>query len=183
MIQTDRDARLYFSQSIEGALQRHKVEVSPETEVYLTEMLTHFCEDFGAFEDTWLTPITFQYQHLIEETNRLQQRQKQQELGDHCLFLVGYFYPFVAKSGKGQVQYHLDMGAQAYQQAGSKPYPELAQKFDELYLVIGDLHLPELDEIKVLQIYEKWLQSGDKYYESLLLGKGIIPQRAKGSKN
>ena len=61
----------------------------------------------------------------------------------------------------------------------------MSREFETLYLVIGDLHLPELDtEEKVMEIYERWLKTdGDKYYESLLLGKGIVPQKIKLDSN
>ena len=172
----------FFSKTLELALARHGLEVSVSAHDYLSRMLAHFSEHF-ILEQGWMQPITIQYQQVIEQTKKLQRQQSSRELGDHCLFLVGYFYDFVRRNGKGQVQYHADIGSSAYQQAGREPYEELAKKFSDLYVVIGDLHLPQLDEQKTLEIYERWEKTKDRYYASLLLGKGIVPREIKISNN
>ena len=50
-------------------------------------------------------------------------------------------------------------------------------------MVIGDLHLPQLDEQKTLEVYERWQKTRDRYYASLLLGKGIVPREIKIANN
>ena len=180
MVEVYQGAKKFFTQTLEQALARHGLEMSDEAQNYLSRMLEQFAVKFES-QSNLLEP-TLQYQLIVDQTQKLQ-RQSSRQLGDHCLFLVGYFYEFVAQQGSGWVRYHADIGANAYQQAGREPCPELAQKFTDLYVIIGDLHLPHIDEKRVIEIYEKWLQTGDRYYESLLLGKGIIPQRIKADKN
>jgi|SRR3989344_5143076 len=182
MIENTLKSQDFFNKTIELSLARHGLEVSDQAKNYLSGMLAQFSEDMELHKD-WMQPITFRYQQVMEQTQKLQRQQSSRELGDHCLFLVGYFYEFVARHGQGQVQYHTEIGSNAYQQAGRTPYAELANKFTDLYLVIGDLHLPTLNNEKIVELYQKWLQRGDKYYESLLLGKGVIPQRVKAGKN
>ena len=172
-----------LEQTIAQAAERHQLELSVPARAYLVEMLERFAENFGMYKDVWLTPVTFQYQHLNQELNRVQRMQRQRDLGDHCLFLVGYFYDFVRQNGEGQVRYHAQIGSTAYQQTGKHPYLELGQKFDTIYLMIGDLHLPSIDEKKLIEIYGRWEETKDRYYASLLIGKGIIPQSLKGHHN
>ncbi len=169
-----------LEQTIDQAAARHKVVLTTPAREYLLEMLERFAEDFGLYQETWLTPLTFQYQRINDEVNRAQRMQLQRQLGDHCLFLVGYFYDFVRQHGEGQVRYHAQLGSAAYQQIGRIPYRELGQKFDTIYLVIGDLHLPQIDEKKIITLYQKWLETGDSYYKSLLIGKGIMPKKISG---
>lgn len=170
-----------LDQIIHQAVERHKLELSMPAKEYLVEMLGRFAENFELYKDVWLTPVTFQYQRINHELNRVQRMQLQRDLGDHCLFLVGYFYDFVRKHGEGQVRYHAEMGSAAYKQIGRIPYLELAQKFSDLYLIIGDLHLPSIDEKKLIEIYGRWEKTRDRYYASLLIGKGILPQPLKGN--
>ena len=170
----DKTLSVFLTENIRQALARHEVEVSNSAQQYLIGMLERqFAEAVQAGRE----PITFQYKRILEETYELRRKHLTQQLGDHCLFLVGYFYDFVRKAGKGQVEYHTQIGSTAYQEAGKYPFAELSEKFTDLYLVIGDLHLPNLGEEKIIDLYQKWLETGDRYYESLLLGKGIVPQR------
>lgn len=168
---------VFLAESIDQAIARHQIEISVPAREYVLKMLGRFAEAVKVSSES----ITFQYQRILGETYELHKRHLSQQLGDHCLFLVGYFYDFVRRAGEGQVEYHAQMGSAAYQEAGKYPFAELADKFPELYLVIGDLHLPNLDQEKILDVYKKWLETGDRYYESLLLGKGIVPQRIKES--
>ena len=177
------DLTSFLNQSIERAIERHKLELTPPAQQYLVEMLERFGEAFGAYQQGWLAPVTFQYQRITEEANKLQRMQQQQELGDHCLFLVGYFYDFIRKQGEGQIKYHAQIGSAAYRQTGRTPFVEVGQKFGDLYLVIGDLHLPQLDEKRTVEIYERWEETRDRYYASLLTGKGIIPHPLKKNSN
>lgn len=173
----------FLDNGIGQAVERHKLELTTPAREYLVEMLQSFAEDFGLHRDAFGMPITFQYQRIAEETNRLRQTQLQRELGDHCLFLVGYFYDFVQRGGEGMVQYHSQIGSHAYQQTGKRPFMEVGQKFNDLYLVIGDLHLPAIDEKRLVEIYERWEKTRDKYYASLLLGKGIVPKKIRKDTN
>ena len=174
----------FFTETIEQALNRHKLDVSDKARNYIITMLERFADTLKLFPEQRIEPITFQYQRLVEETNRVWQRELGQELGDHCLFLVGYFYDFVRRGGDGQVEYHSQIGSTAYQQTGKYPLVELASNFTDLYLVIGDLHLPELDDPeKLMQVYQKWEKTKDRYYASLLVGKGIVPGRLKEENN
>ena len=186
MTEKPKELEDFFIQTIEQSVNRHQLDVSGQAKDYIATMLLKFADTLQLFPEQnagiWLEPLTLQCQRIMGETNALQRKKRQQELGDHCLFLTGYFYDFLLRHGQANVGYYALIGSTAYQQTGQFPLVEMSQKFNELYLVIGDLHLPQLDEKKVLEIYDKWLQTGDRYYASLLLGKGIVPQRiTKGS--
>src|SRR3989344_123576 len=170
-----------LEQEVEQAIGRHKLALTPPAQQYLVEMLERFAENFGLHKDVWLTPVTFQYQRINDELNLAQRMQLQRDLGDHCLFLVGYFYDFVRKQGEGQVRYHAQIGSAAYQQTGKSPLVEIGQKFSELYLIIGDLHLPSIKGKRLIEVYERWEETKDWYYASLLMGKGIVPRSFKGN--
>jgi len=170
-----------LERDVQQAVKRHGLVITPPAQQYLVEMLERFAKYFGLYKDTWLTPITLQYHHINDELNNAQRMQLQRDLGDHCLFLVGYFYDFVRKQGEGQVRYHAQIGSAAYQQTGKSPLVEIGQKFSELYLIIGDLHLPSIKGKRLIEVYERWEETKDWYYASLLMGKGIVPRSFKGN--
>ena len=175
------NVRTYLCNSVDQAVERHQLDLSALAQHYLVEMLERFADTLQFMPQQRLEPVCFQYQRLADQMNKLQRVQLQAELGDHCLFLVGYFYDFVRSSGKAQVKYHSQIGSSAYQQTGIPLFTELARNFNDLYLVIADLHLPELDQPqKLMDIYQKWTATKDSYYASLLLGKGITPLVSKG---
>lgn len=183
MIYDGKEMRNFFTDTVEQAITRQQLDLSRTARKYLVDMLERFADPVKQPTSND-EPITFQYSRILRETYRLRQEQLQQQLGDHCLFLVGYFYDALRKKGEGQIEYHSQIGAAAYQDAGIYPFAELAQKFNDLYIVVGNLHLPELDrQEKLADVYQKWLETGDRYYESLLLGKGVVPQRGIDKNN
>jgi hypothetical protein len=178
MDKTKKELHTFFEETIEGAVARHQLGVSNLARNYLIGMLDRFALTEELFPLGQPDTITFQYFKVLQETYKLRQQQLNQQLGDHCLFLVGYFYDFIRKQGEGQVQYYSDIGSGAYGELGTYPFAELAHKFDDLYVIIGNLHLPELNKDEnVVKMYQKWQETQDRYYESLLLAKGIVPQK------
>ncbi|MEK6900206.1 MAG: hypothetical protein AABX05_03720 [Nanoarchaeota archaeon] len=184
---TQEGLKDFLKESIDHSLARHKVDLSALAQEHVVAMLKEFSESEHLFVRSEsgsarnvLEPITFQYQQIHEQASFLARLEKQQQLGDHCLFLVGYFYDFVRRDGKSMIRYHARIGASAYEKTGIPPFTEMAKKFSDLCFVISDLHLPQLDEEGLMQVYNRWIITGDKYYKSLLTGKGINPVKVKG---
>ena len=53
-------------------------------------------------------------------------------------------------------------------------FGNLANGFEGYSEVIGDLHLHSLDEKKTLELYDKFIQTKDKRYSSMLYAKGFV---------
>jgi hypothetical protein len=171
--------REYLERSIDTAIDRHDLNISDDARKHVISVLEKFSVSLELFEDDsyGLEPITFQYFQAAKEMGIFSRLQKHEKLGDHCLFLLGYFYDMVRKQGKSQVNFHADTGSSAYRETGNV---ELATNFPSLCYVISDLHLPSIDsDEKIVELYQKWQRTEDRYYESLLLGKGIVPQKFK----
>ncbi|MBU1111619.1 MAG: hypothetical protein ABH824_00590 [Nanoarchaeota archaeon] len=140
----------------------HCRDLSNDVGLYLTQMLAEFVRSESLFSEYrfehvsgyGLEPITFQVQRVsVERPYSLR------ELGDHCLFLVGYFYDFIRAWGNDNVNYHCSVGASSYNRYGSlfrnEPqisnlFSEMALRFSDLGKVIGDLRLSEFNNDKKL---------------------------------
>lgn len=175
------EARNYFADSLESALQRHNYTVSPEVKTYVVEMLASFVQS----SDVCRMPITFQYFEGVRASSLLERSERWQKLGDECLFLVGFFYDSLRKDGMSMVRFHSDIGSSAYARCGNSVrkkyhlentvFDQLAGQFWKLGEMIGDLHLPSLENTQqFFDIYVKWQETQDKRYASLLHSKENI---------
>ena len=176
----------FLVESVNESVERRSLKTSEEIKSYLVDVLksniisdkvfTNY--DLSGEKHYGLKPITFQMFDAKSNPGKLKQ------LGDHCLFLVGYFYDFLLDKGKGQVDFHKQVGSSAYGNFGSAIYDDsgiiknmfvdLANDFESYSEVIGDLHLHSLDEKNILGLYDKFIVTKDKRYSSMLYSKGII---------
>ena len=183
-----------FRMVSEGVERRH-LSVSPEAQAYVTGVLVALTladdvftarEKSSVAADTgrYLKPFTFQLQEAADRPYLFK------EVGDRCLFVLGFAYDEVRKTGMSQVKFHSDVGRTAYgryaqvvaqyqdrlvHSGRADPlFTELADSFDGLAAVVGDLHLKRLDDNQVLlDYYDRYLRTGDQRYASLLQAKGI----------
>jgi len=187
-----KQLELFFHEHVNESTERRRIDLSDYGKIYLTRMLTDYAAsdklfrayEFEKIKGEGLVPITLQYLSSFNCPN-FQKRIKLKELADDCLFLVGYFYDFIRKDGRGQVKYHYNLGTSAYQSLGnliarernmSTLFFELSDKFIDLSLIIGDVHIPSLKGEKLLETYKKWERTKDTRYLSLLTAaqKGLV---------
>ena len=184
---------MFFHEHVNESVERRKISLSDYGRIYLANMLTDYAAsdklfrayEFEKIKGEGLVPITLQYLSSFNSSN-FQKRVKLKELADDCLFLVGYFYDFIRKDGKEQVKYHYYLGTTAYQSLGnltaarernmSALFFELSDKFIDLSLIIGDMHIPSLKGEKLFETYKKWERTKDSRYLSLLTAvqKGLV---------
>ena len=178
-----QDIREYIAQAIPQSVHRLGFSVSDCVQDYVIDMLSSFVNSEQIFRKyqhsvisrNGLEPITFQY--LQSATFRGEVREgKLEQLANECLFLTGFFYDFIKKMGASQIRFHCQIGSSAYTELSHSPrreqekYAELAAKFWELSVVIGDLNVPEHNKNKKLyEMYTEWKQTGDVWYLSLLM--------------
>lgn len=128
----------YLFRVVNESIARRQLDISDEARAYIVFLADRFfgAEKFHSSD----APLTFR---LADAGQRRDGTVKLQYLGDECLFLTGYFRPFVERSGNGQVEYVSAIGTTAYKVVGKKRDPfflELATKFPELSDVLGDIH-------------------------------------------
>ena len=177
---------IFFHQHVDESVERRRIALSDYGRIYLAKMLSDYAHSdklfrsyqFDKITGEGLVPITFQYLSSFNLPYSLKSR-KLKELADDCLFLTGFFYDFLRKGGIGQIKYHYALGSSAYHSLGnlsarkektmSALFFELSDKFIDLSIIIGDLHLPSLKGESLKETYLKWEKTRDPRYLSLLI--------------
>jgi len=184
-----------LSHMVSEGVERRHLSVSPEAQAYVVGVLVSLTladDIFTAREkpsvdgDTgrYIKPFTFQLQEAADRPYLFK------GVGDRCLFVLGFAYDAIRMTGAPQVKFHSAVGRTAYgryahvvaqyqdhlvHSGRADPlFTELADSFDGLAAVVGDLHLKRLDDDQVLlDYYNRFRDTGDQRYAGLLKAKGI----------
>ncbi len=191
------EPNLFFKDLIAGAIEKQKVDVQPETEIYLVHLLKQFMTTdnlFGRTGDGQVIdqPLTFKLKEAIEETAPHAQSLLFRHLGDFSLYVAGYFQESLTRKWV-DVDYYIDMGGTAYQQVAvrveERPlqsmYKELGTKFAHLVDVLGvvsEQTRKPSDETELLRMYESFMRTGSDRAKRLLEEAGIETKIRPGSK-
>jgi hypothetical protein len=186
----------FFREQVTKALEHQHVATSAFTEYYLVNLLTSCLRgdqlptgDSGDLEQ----PLAVLYVRAMQSP-RTERARLLRAMGDTALFISGFF----ADSLQGRLadlQYYRAMGGRAYARLGRENASTFAPRvFDELsgrFVAFADV-LWEVSETSrihagsqsVLQLYERWLQTGSRRSAELLADFGIAPVApSEGSRN
>lgn len=177
----------FFREQLEKAMEHQKVSTSAFTEHYLVHLLAgcihaeRLPQAEPGFDET---PLALMYVRALQSSRR-ERAQMLRALGDTSLFVAGFF----GDSLTGRLvdfSYYRAMGGNAYARLSQEPdpagypadvYGELSQRFTEFADVLAEIsESTRLTSVaSVLQLYEKWLQSGSPRAARLLQEQGLVP--------
>lgn len=178
----------FFRSQLEKAMQHQRVCTSAFTECYLANLLaacvrgnTLAAREPGFDE----MPLALLYVRAME-SSRFDRARLLRALGDSALFVTGFF----ADSLQGKLVdagYYKTLGGHAYarlsQEDGWLEYDcqvfgELSQRFAEFADVLAEVsensRLGNTNR-SILQLYERWMQTGSRRAAALLAERGITP--------
>jgi hypothetical protein len=114
------------------------------------------------------------------------QREALRRVGDHSLFLVGFFADSLSNR-LVDVDYYISLGGSAYghlanrdEEAFADVFGEMAEKFVPLVDVLADIS----DRAAIgtnrdlLRLYDRWVRTGSPRHGNLLTEMGIMPSLA-----
>jgi hypothetical protein len=186
----------FFREQLGRALEHQRVSTSAFTEYYLVNLLASCLRgdklpngDSGDVD----TPLAVLYIRAMQ-ASRAERARLLRAMGDTALFMSGFF----ADSLQGKVvdlHYYRAMGGCAYARLSHETSSSLAPPiFNELagrFSAFADV-LWEVSETSritasnhsVLQLYERWLETGSPRSAELLAAQGISPAfPAEGTKH
>ena len=186
-----KDPNEYFQELVQEALGQTKVHPQPETQYYLSRLLTQFMttenlyardENTGQLKNQTLA---FRVKEALEEPHREVQKNIFQQIGDFSLYIGGFFPESLSKK-LIDVDYYIDMGGVAYSQVAVRVeetreqsmFEELSQKFAQFVDVLSKISYnttSQKSEKDLLHLYEKWLQTGSEQAAKQLEEAGITP--------
>jgi len=183
---TEASPHEFFRERVADVLAQRRVQVQPETEFYLVDVLARFLESErlhveqpdGSVRDEPLAVILLR---ALEATGELRVRELRR-LGDTALFVSGFFGDSLARSAV-DVDYYIAMGGQAYAAVGEvergrtlEPlYGELSGRF--ALFVDCFAEIAELSDLRsnrgLIRLYERYLRTRSERVAKLLRERGV----------
>jgi hypothetical protein len=173
----------FFHELVTKALSRQNIATQPETEFYLVNLLNQFMVADRLYEE----PLAFMVKEALEHPEPTGQAKLFRRLGDVSLYTAGFFQDSLNRK-LVDVDYYIDMGGKAYQQAAVRcPEDalksiccELADRFSQFVDVLAEIsdETTPKNEKNLLRLYEMWLRTRSERAAKQLQEAGILPNES-----
>ncbi|MEM9195743.1 MAG: hypothetical protein AAGF12_41635 [Myxococcota bacterium] len=182
MIELNVELKSFFRERLDGALQRHRLNVDVLTEAYLVDLMARYAH--APISSTLARPLVERMAEALEAQGR-ERLVRFRELGDCALVACGFFSDHLVRRGVSR-DYIVAMGGRAYGSAGdlaphgeARVYPELAERFDPIARVLDDVR--ESTSLRtpqdIVRLYERWRRTGSPLLAERLREGGVFPVR------
>jgi len=178
------DVREFFHETVETVRRRQKLDVRPETEAYLVNLLVEYAlvaepqADAGRVTGE---PLAFMLMKALEAPPPERARQLRR-MGDTALYVSGFFSDSLQRQ-LVDVDYYASMGGRAYDALGELHHDGRQGTFRELalkFLRVVDL-FSEISErtlctsnAGLLRLYERYVRTGSSRLRALLEERGVL---------
>jgi hypothetical protein len=181
----------FFKEQLERAMEHQKVSTSAFTEHYLVSLLAGCVRGDGlppsepGYDEM---PLAVLYARALHASRRDRARLLR-AMGDSALFVSGFFADSLSRT-LVDLAYYRAMGGQAYARLsredatpgsyvgyGPDVFGELSGRFTEFADLLAEVSETSrlVSERSVLQLYERWVQTGSRRAAVLLAERGIAP--------
>lgn len=192
----------FFHGAVLRAVNELNVSASDSAQSYLVNLLAHFINfenlypknDNGKREET----LVLQWVSALEADTDGERVERLRKIGDVSLYISGFFSSSIRKK-MVDLDYYISMGGAAYfevSQAEGGPgsqadtFVELSEKFSTFVDVLNEVSEEHcagmLDDKSLLEMYERWENTGSERLAKQLTRAGIVlqePARTKIKKN
>lgn len=171
----------YFRELVESAIQRQRLTTREITSFYLVNLLAGFIHSnrSGTDDDE---ALGVRFVRALGAAG-MRQRDELRQVGDHSLFISGFFADSLHRS-LVDIDYYIQLGEQAYGSLARTNDPALGDVFDELagkftafVDVLGDVseRTALTSNTDLLRLYHRWARTGSRRSGELLAERGIVP--------
>jgi len=178
----------FFRDLVESALQHQHLSAREGTSFYLVNLLAGFVHG-DRTASTADEPLGVRFVKALQEAGA-RQRDKLRRVGDHSLFISGFFADSLSRS-LVDVDYYIQLGENAYGSLARQGdgtlgnvFDELAGKFPAFVDVLGEVseRTAMTSNKDLLRLYEKWLRTRSRRSGDLLTARGIVPNASIGTR-
>jgi len=177
----------FFREQLTRAMEHQRVSTSAFTEYYLVNLLTSCVRGDllpapePGFDEA---PLALIYVKAMQ-ASRAERARLLRTMGDTALFMSGFFAESLQRK-LADLAYYRAMGGRAYARLSHENsssfapdvFDELAERFSQFADVLWEVSENSrlaLGSQSVLQLYERWLQTGSRRSAELLATHGISP--------
>lgn len=175
----EQNLSTFFIEELSGINNKRGKIVSDECIYYISELLIKGVKKDFIFHKNQKKYLVDLYQKSIEAPGNRERFISYKHLGDYSLFISGYFTESIDEIVG--VEYYIDMGSRAYEQAAlslyKDPYLELADKYLGCVSLINELSLQRIAKPHdILRLYNFWLATQSQFTKEKLLKLGLITE-------
>ena len=173
----------FFKHEVEDAMARRHVTTSDWTSYYVVNLLAAFvAPDRGSSTTLDAEPLGLRLARALRAEGTTQ-REALRRVGDHSLFLAGFFADSLANR-LVDIDYYISLGGSAYGRLASRDddafaevFGEMAEKFVPLVDVLADISDRSAvgTNRDLLRLYDRWVRTGSQRDGGLLTEMGLLP--------
>ena len=183
------DLNQFFREVVGSVRQRRAYVATSTAESYIAGLLAdhaHPSDEDREFDK----PLTIQLAQALSAVGT-ERFQRLRRFGDGVLYTTGFFGEYLESRGIAQ-SYFEELGARAYATAGrmlvldkaeqNGLFVELADQFHMFVALVHDVAeslrvVAARTERALVQLYERWLNSGSEALAAALATQGLVPLR------
>ncbi|HEX4338531.1 MAG TPA: hypothetical protein VH062_21650 [Polyangiaceae bacterium] len=190
------DVDSFFGEAVRDAAVGRGYDPNAPSALYLSGILTAYARAERISREALERPLTLVLAEALD-TSGAQRFLRLRELGDHVLYVSGFFADHIESRGVAPT-FVRSVGKTAYDAAGAMlrrgggeargpdVFDELAANFDELAAVLTDVADAlragsAKDPRSVLELYERWVRRGSSALAEALARAGVVPTRGSGA--
>lgn len=180
------NVREFFRETVDAVRARQRLDVRPETEAYLVELLACFAHTEQLFTKdggrVTAEPLALMLAKAIEAPAPERARQLRR-MGDTALYVSGFFSDSLQRQ-LVDVDYYAAMGGRAYDAlgdmnrgSGAGPvFRELAEKFKRFVDLLSEIAERAMSTTNagLLRLYERYAQTGSDRLRRILSDRGVL---------
>lgn len=183
------DLNQFFREVVGSVRQRRAYATTGIAESYIAGLLAdnaHQTDEYRQFDK----PLTIQLAQALSAVGT-ERFERLRRVGDGVLYTTGFFGEYLESRGIAQ-SYFEELGARAYATAGrmlvldqaeqNGLFVELAEQFHMFVALVHDVAetlrvVAARTESALVQLYERWLNSGSEALAAALATQGLVPLR------
>jgi hypothetical protein len=190
------DVVAFFGDAVRGAAETRGYDPEAASAVYVARLLADYAKPEFGRDQVLEKPLVLLLREALDASGSERFR-KLRGLGDHALYVSGFFSDHLERRGVGQ-PYVNGLGKTAYDAlatmlrrkggdlAGPDVFHELAENFDTLVALLSDVAdalyaSSAKDPRDILDVYERWSRRGSRALGEALVRWGVVPTRGNGT--
>ncbi|MEM5812638.1 MAG: hypothetical protein QW286_02870 [Candidatus Aenigmatarchaeota archaeon] len=175
----------YFMEAFDSAKKKTHLNISQETEFYIVDMLSEFSDAEKFLECYTDEPFAIMLKRAQENENERFMLSK--KIGDLSGYMCGFFPEKLRTSGN-DIRYYISIGKSGYKMASRLSlkrkgiFDEMAQKLPAIVDTLNEIKESRdvVTNTDILEIYQRWLDTGSERLRKMLFEKGLIPIEGPG---